>query len=127
MAKPDTVTVPSSVPSAKSDPVGFSVSTPARLADDARALLAMWRAAMEEKGDKRARSVHNVRTLAACVVADVTRDSAMAGAARGTRIGVEVKSRLRGEATTAAQSLPVLDVLHALCFGGLVQGGGRLV
>ena len=127
MAKSETVSVPSTVSSPKTAPVGFTATNAARLADDTRALLAMWRAATEEKGDKRTRARESVKTLAACIVCDFTRDENLERSARGSRIGVEMASKLRGESTVTTQSLPIFDVIRALTFGGLVQGSGRLV
>ena len=121
----DTVTVTDAEP--KVAPVGFSQTNAKRLADDTRSIVTMLRAANEEKGDKRTRAVERVKILAACIVCDIERDHTLAATARGTRIGVEVESKLRGEKSTANQSIPVFDVIRALAFGGFVQGGGRLV
>lgn len=108
-------------------PVGFAKTDASRLADDARAIVGIFSTANAEKGDKKARAVTNARTLAAMVLSDCERDASLAKTARGCRIGVTVESKLRGEKTETLQSLPVIDVLRAITFGGLVQGGGRLV
>ena len=107
--------------------VGFAQTNAARLSDDTRAVVLMFRTANEEKGDKRQRAQTNVRTLSAMILSDVERSASLAQTARGTRVGVEVESKLRGEKTRQTVSRPVIDVLRALTFGGAVQGGGRLV
>lgn len=111
----------------KSLPVGFAKTNAKRLSDDTRAIVGIFSAANAEKGDKRARAQTNARTLAAMVLADVERDATLAQTARGTRTGVEIESKLRGEKSRAVVSLPILDILRAITFGGMVQGGGRIV
>lgn len=115
------------VKTTKALPVGYAHTNAKRLSDDTRAVVGMFSAANEEKGDKRTRAQTNVRTLSAMILSDVERDAELAKVARGTRIGVSVESKLRGEKSTATVSLPILDILRAMTFGGLVQGGGRLV
>ena len=108
-------------------PVGHAKTNAKRLSDDTRSIVTMYGIANAEKGDKKARAVTNVRTLAAMVLADVERDATLSQTARGTRTGVEIESKLRGEKTRATVSLPILDILRAITFGGMVQGGGRIV
>lgn len=107
-------------------PVGFTRTDASRLANDTSALVAMWATVNAEKGDARTRGQTRVRTLSACVLSDVERDADLAKTARGVRVAVRVKSKLRGEETVATVSLPILDILRAVCFGGVVQGGGRI-
>lgn len=107
-------------------PVGFTKTDAARLASDTRSILLAFTAANAEKGDRKARAQTTVRTLAAMVLSDVERDADLAKTARGTRAPVTVKSKLRGEETVATVSLPILDILRAVTFGGVVQGGGRI-
>jgi hypothetical protein len=112
---------------AHTNAVGFAQTNAARLSDDTRAIVGIFRDANAEKGDRKMRAQTNARTLAAMVLADVERSASLAQTARGTRVGVEVESKLRGEKTRQTVSLPVIDVLRAITFGGMVQGGGRLV
>jgi len=107
--------------------VGYANTNAARLADDTRAIVGIFSAASEEKGDKKARAQTNARTLSAMILSDVERSNDLSRLARGTRVGVTVESKLRGEKTRATVSLPILDILRAITFGGMVQGGGRLV
>jgi hypothetical protein len=119
----DTATDATATPNA----VGFAQTNAARLSDDTRAIVGIFKTANAEKGDRKMRAQTNARTLAAMILADVERSASLAQTARGTRVGVEVESKLRGEKTRQTVSLPVIDVLRAITFGGMVQGGGRLV
>ena len=124
MAKTDTVT--ESAPAPAPAPVGFAPTNTKRMADDARNLVAMLRAANEEKGDKRIRAVTRVRTLAACVLANFTLDPALESAARGARIGVEVVGKDKGEVVKGNESHPIYNVVQSITLGGTLSGSRRL-
>jgi hypothetical protein len=127
MAKTETATVPSTVSSPKTAPVGFAPTTAARLAEDTKSVLALFLAASEDTGDRKIRAKTAAQTLAACLICDCNRDAALDALAKGTRIGVSVESKVRGEKSRSTASVPILDVLRAITFGGVVVGSGRLV
>ncbi len=122
-----TTTVGASAPKTAAHVVGFSKANASTLASDTLAILRLVIDGNQLSGDKRARAITNARTLATMVLADAERDADLAKTARGTRIGVQVETKLRGESTIATQSLPILDVLRAIVFGGNVAGSGKLV
>lgn len=107
--------------------VGFNPTNPAQLASDTNAVVRMLIDANAETGDRKARGITNARTIASMILSDCERDSELAKHARGTRVGVEVETKLRGERTISVQSVPILDVLRAIVFGGNVCGSGKLV
>ena len=107
--------------------VGFNATNAAQLASDCNAVVRMMIDANAESGDRKARGITNARTVASMVLADCERNAELAKHARGTRIGVQVETKLRGERTVATQSVPILDVLRAIVFGGNVCGSGKLV
>ena len=108
-------------------PVGFTKTDAKRLASDTLAVIRLHVEANALSGDNRARAVNNAKTLACMVLSDVERNAELAKTARGTRVAVEVESRLRGEKTREKVSVPALDALRALVFGGAVIGSAKLV
>lgn len=107
--------------------VGFNPTNAAQLANDTNAVVRMMIDANAETGDRKARGITNARTVASMVLTDCERNAELAKHARGTRIGVQVETKLRGERTVSVQSVPILDVLRAIVFGGNVCGSGKLV
>ena len=118
--------VTETVTESASAPVGYAKTDSKRMADDARSLVAMLRAANAEKGDKRVRAVTQVRTLAACVLADFTLDPALGIAAKGARIGVEVIGKDKGETVKGNESHPIYNVVQSITLGGTLSGSRRL-
>lgn len=112
---------------AESHIVGFNATSAAQLANDTNAIVRMMIDANAESGDRKTRGITNARTVASMVLTDCERNAELAKHARGTRIGVQVETKLRGERTVSVQSVPILDVLRAIVFGGNVCGSGKLV
>lgn len=111
---------------AKPLPAGFARTDASRLASDAKCIYTMWQNANAETGAKRARALTNVRDMGAAIIGDLTRDAALSQAARGVRIGVTVRSTLRGNVEESSASVPAPDVLRAIVYGGSVIGSAKL-
>jgi hypothetical protein len=94
-----------------------------------KSLLASFRKVGEESGKAKVAASFAVRTAAACLVADITRLSSEEAAKIGSmRQGVRVESRDRkGEKIRSEESVPVMDIVEALCFGGAAIRSGKIV
>ena len=127
LATAKTATAPTA-PTAPDAPtaVGFAKTDAKRMANDASSLLASYRAALAERGERKTRGTQLVKDLAGAVLGDILRSASLHAVARGTRVPVAVTVKLRGESRDETASVPVVDLLRALSQGGTVIGSGRI-
>jgi len=92
-------------------------------------LLKSFREATAESGKAKAIAAFAVRISAACLVADITRLSdAESSSLRSMRQGVRIETRNRhGVTIRSEESVPVTDIVEALCFGGAAIRSGKIV
>lgn len=86
------------------------------------ALLVMRHDAIELKGPAKSRATQAVKDQSAIVLSIILQDAAL----RSARIAVGVVSTLRGDRLTQTVTVPCIDVVRAVAFGGAVVGSAKL-
>lgn len=107
-------------------PVTAPVESPSHisaLVKYTQALVVQRAEASELKGAQRTRAAQACRDQAAIVLAMILQDSSL----RSARVSVTVKATLRGIDSVQSVTVPCIDVVRAVAFGGAVVGSARLV
>lgn len=113
--------------------MSFSIPAPLATAtavnSACKSLLASFRKIGEEGGKAKIAAAYAVRVAAACIVADISRLPKDEAVKIGSmRQGVKVETRDRkGEKIRSEESVPVLDIVEALAFGGAAIRSGKIV
>ena len=94
-----------------------------------KCLIADFRAAMAESGNTKAAMGFANRANAARLYADSTRlDEKEVKSLSGLRVAVKVETKKRdGTKSTTEESVPVLDILESITFGGAAIRSGKIV
>lgn len=112
------------LPSAKTAPTAPTAPTAdvAALVTMTKALLSQRSDAASEKGNAKARATQACKDQAAVILAAILQDPTL----RCARVAVVVKSTLRGDEATSTVTVPCIDAVRAVAFGGPVVGSARL-
>ena len=94
-----------------------------------KCLIADFRAALAESGNTKAAMAFANRANAARLYSDATRlDTKEGKALAGLRVAVRVETKRRdGTKSTTEESVPVLDILESVTFGGAAIRSGKIV